>query len=250
MKKGITPEILTAIIALSTVLIIMLTVLVPPLAKQIFGRGEEGLCRFDLLLNSLAKQGTLGFKDLPIECKAKYRTITLEELERNKINAQGNITQFNTRYPEDTTYAGERGPYVWTLQEIYAKEMVNCYNRVARGGLDFESFIENRFCIVCARIRLDQAALNSKIPDFIADYGKEYPLKPILNVLSDSQKTYYDILTGDITNSGIKKLVENSKIGTYPMAVTFVYSGSTGFIEVRSYEYLQSRVECERHLIA
>ena len=194
-------KILVEIIAVVAALVVILVVMWPVLREAMFGAGEKGQCEFSVALASVAKQGSLGVVEFPVECKMKRQTITLKDLDAYQTLAKKTLD--GQHIP-----AGEKEYQTWALSKILADHLVSCYEK-GRGLLgkdtDWVKFLKRKsgqlVCLPCARIIV--------APEVASSIKQEIPLNKWLSNNKIKGQTYTQYLTRDIDSFYAKNLAND-----------------------------------------
>ncbi len=224
MKKGelISEETLKAILILA-VIAVSFYFIAPVVIDLLKEKGYIGTCEVSVVLNSMSKQTSVaGVKlipELPIKCRPVRETISKTSLQKYDALAKQVLNrQIGTEGSVETRTD-------WALKKSVADQIMSCYDRGWRGNLDlvgagwFDSKVsepEKQLCLLCARLRTDPAV---KAVLGGADYVK---LSEWLKLNNYEAKSYYDILTSDVTPFQ-KEIIDNYVFDlNNPVAVLFV----------------------------
>ena len=226
-KKAMSPELLVGIIALLATFVVLLTIVYPPVKNALFGTGETAECQFSILLSSVTKTLTFGFGDIPAECKMKRMTITDKHIEQYQNYGKKATDRYRKQnVPAQSDFPqNKEGINRWAFSKIIADEMVDCYNKGWRGGIDLTAtgwptdIIGKEtgafLCILCTRILVDDTAQQMLGDNFIK-------IGPWLDANNKEGKTYMALLT-EGTHTSYQSFVKYSWIELdRPTAVTFL----------------------------
>lgn len=272
-RKGITPEMLVKIIALIAALLVILTVVVPPVMEYIKGAGGKGGCSFSLLISSIGKKASFGFGDIPPECKMERATITPQTLSPFLETAKKTVERYQTNagspimigsnevgtakdhFPND-----ERGYYRWALQKVVADKMVGCFERAWKGKLDIHNSLGTIVskkngeytCLLCSRFIIDP-----QVQKLTAASPGGFLMMPWLQSNNYKGKTYADYLKEGVNERWTDSIdYSGFKLNT-PYAVLYIAGAevdskggvtgtATGAVTVLPYEDLTRNIGFEQ----
>ncbi|MEM4263950.1 MAG: hypothetical protein QW666_03605 [Candidatus Woesearchaeota archaeon] len=139
-KKGDEPVSHTAVWAIAAVIaLVVLLFIVPELGKKLYAAGSKGECEWNVLVSALTRTPGLGFENIPVECKAKYRNVTMADLQANYPSAEKMMDIYKKKNypianifnnPSDKLQLAE-----WSMDKIVADEMVECWDKVWHGEM-------------------------------------------------------------------------------------------------------------------
>ncbi len=214
-----------------------------PLSGIFKSAGTQSECNLNLLLAAGFKAGTLGFGEIPAACQAGYTAIDANTLEKSDRVAKKRIDRYcgiaattGTKslagaaisMPE-TFYSAAAGEFCetgtptyndiaeWELDQIMAKKLLACSNKVYHGKLDIITnwWLKDRLlCIVC-----DVVSFSSDLPVTINKQTARASLYDWMNAESYFKKTYYDY-----TFEGLVKPKEGTLAYTTKVPVAVVYT--------------------------
>ncbi len=122
--------------------LVALILVVPHFTKQLYAASEKGQCQWSVLVSALTRTPGVGIENIPIECKAKYINLTLEDAQANYNAAAKAINVYRDRGPEyDAIYKifnsqkSESQLAEWSVDKILADEMVSCWDKVWKGKM-------------------------------------------------------------------------------------------------------------------
>jgi hypothetical protein len=242
-KKGITED-LPRLIAIVAGILVFVIVLGPPMYSLIKRGGETGKCDWNLLLAAGFKTATLGFGEIPVGCQAEYTTADTDTLEKTARTAKKRINKYCGESPKvgAAIFAGrapsqaslfyaeaakefcETGQPTradieeWALDSMFGKRMVECWNKVWHGKLDFfsQEWSSRSFCVVCSVVRFSDdlpAHLKRRRVTSLYDW---------MNAERYYKTTYYEFVADGQT---VKPPKEMLYYGTdEPYAITFMHT--------------------------
>lgn len=233
-KKAITEMMLVTIVATIIGAVVFLTVLWPAFSGTLKGAQSRGECNWNLMLAAGFKAGTFGFGEIEPGCKAQYTTVDATELLKYHTLAKQRIKKYCTsqgyvgaaastgqQYTTATAQLCTQGATYndlneWALNNIMAKKMVSCWDKVWHGKLDFfRQELGNRsVCVVCDVTTFSEdfpAVLKTKDITTLYDW---------LNTEPYYQTTYYDYLVeGQTFKPAKENMVYNMQ---KPLAVIYI----------------------------
>jgi len=120
--------------------------MVPSFKELLFEAGEKGECQWSVLVSALTRTPGLGFENIPVECKAKYIDVSLEDLQDNYAAASQAIMKYkaettDNNHAYDEIYKKFNNPNSeaqlaeWSANKIVADQMVDCWDKVWKGEL-------------------------------------------------------------------------------------------------------------------
>lgn len=249
MKRGISPAILTGIIAIVSTLVVILIFVTPKIVELITGSGQQAGCQLSLLISTTAEKATWGFaKDVPVECKTERKTITQNDLAKYASFA----SKATSLYPSDSVAAKEfpntqEGKDKWALANIVANDMKKCYDRGWKGQINLgsvpgikgviggamDTLGTDYLCILCTRYTFD-----SKVSAI-----QSFPIQPWLEQNVVQERTFYDYLMNGSDDVFAKTNLARSYVKTNePLAVLFVAdSKGQGGVLATSYSSLTKK---------
>lgn len=222
--KGIAVNQLVMIIALTVVLLVILSIVFPRTAETLQKYSTAGQCEFSVLMSGVAKQISLGTRTAPIECKTHTLDVTPDYLKRYdkaatdaiaRYQREGNL-QAMAEYPNT-----DFGKNKWLVSKVVAQELWDCDNKGWKGAIPMTGFSDlfgktgAGVCILCSRIKFDPAVQHLFTPG-------TFPLKPWLQHNYFGSTSYLDSITdGKVPFD--KELIENLRFSIdEPLAVAYV----------------------------
>ena len=144
MKKG-QVGVQTFVYAIGILIVLVAFLLMVPSFKNLlFEAGEKGQCQWNVLVSSLTRTPGLGFENIPVECKAEYINVSLEDLQDNyalasqafkKYEANAKNPLYAPMHEKFNDVNSEAQLAEWSANKIVADEIVDCWDKVWQGQL-------------------------------------------------------------------------------------------------------------------
>ncbi len=221
---------------------VFLAILWPPMSSLFKGAGTQSECNMNLLLAAGFKAGTLGFGEIPAACQASYTTVDANTLEKADRVAKKRIDRYcgiaattGTKAlagaaisTPETFYSAAAGEFCetgtptyndiaeWELDQIMAKKLLACSNKVFHGKLDIATrwpVKDRQICIVC-----DVVSFSNDLPITINKQVARASLYDWMQAESYFKKTYYDYTFEGFTKPKKAGLAYTTKI---PVAIVY-----------------------------
>ncbi len=243
-KQGIVED-LPRLIAITAGILVFLIVLMPPLWSMIKKGGETGKCDWNLLLSAGFKAGTLGFGEIPVGCQAEYTTADASTIQKTTKTAKKRIEKYcgeparvgaailagratsttSLFYADAAAEFCETGKPTyddmneWAMDSIVGKKIVECWNKVWHGKLDFFTNYwvgERIFCVACGVVRF-----SDDLPAYIKN-KQITSLYEWMNAERYYKTTYYDFVK-DGQTAQLNKARLYYATDT-PLAISFIHT--------------------------
>lgn len=201
-KKGESEGVSTFVKATAALItLVVFLFIVPTVGQKLMAAESKGSCEWSVLVSALTRTPGFGFENIPAACKAKYRNVTLADIQANYPAASTAIEGYSKKGPAyadisrmfSTPSAEQLAE--WSMNKIVADEMVDCWDKVWHGGLplfdEWWKLIGKRdledglvgfehpptFCVVCARLK------------FAEDAKIAFAVKPSITSLAEWMRT-------------------------------------------------------------
>lgn len=141
-KKGyeITSVAVAAIAAVIALVVFLF--IVPEFGEKLYAAGSKGGCEWSVLVSALTRTPGLGFENIPVECRAKYKNVTLGDLQANYPSAEKMMQFYKTKGQNyaaiSNLFSNPTDPLMraeWSMNKIVADEMVECWDKVWHGEM-------------------------------------------------------------------------------------------------------------------
>lgn len=230
-KKGFTVEMHHLVIALVFLAVFMVFVF-PPFQETASASQKKSECELSIALGSLVRAG--GVERIAPKCPASQKVITQSELEKDREYLIGELREFK-RHEQDAAYTdvlqyfndadNEEQLSELKANEIVAKEMTDCWEKVVHGKLGMFDEWYNIFDFPLFKLRR-------------GDYAeKEYADKLIehwnAGVFQKWGPPTFCIVCSEITFG--KDIKQNKKVDSFTPFIKAKQYGSTG---ESTYEFL------------
>lgn len=141
-KKGyeITSVAVAAIAAVIALVVFLF--IFPEFGEKLYAAGSKGECEWSVLVSALTRTPGLGFENIPVECRAKYKNVTMADLQANYPSAEKMMQFYKTKGQNyaaiSNLFSDPVNPLMraeWSMNKIVADEMVECWDKVWHGEM-------------------------------------------------------------------------------------------------------------------